>query len=307
MTDIKKIFIHDSEFPLIDSNDVLVGYQTKYPELDPAYIATHCGKSRQETKQWLESLWIKYQPYAEPGFLFSLRKKGGFHSFSWQMYLANVFLDKEFELKPNTGTGPDIQLVMDNRIFWIEAIVTTPGKDESTSGMPADGDIYKSLDPRVARISNALMSKYEKYKEKYLNKICKSDEPLIVAINGTNTQTMFGGRAIEATVFARGNDLFTRNANGSLKGGQYELREKVFINKNGRNVEVATNYFYNDSFKELSAAIYCEQHIINANNFGRTPEGNLFLATNGYAFNPVGSFNVGNLIERLPDGGIIHK
>ena len=200
MTTLEKIFIHDSEFPLTDSDNILAGYHAKYSEFDPVYITTHCGKSRQETRDWLESLWVKYQPYAEPNFLINLRRKGEFHAFSWQMYLANVLMDKGYQVKQNTGIGPDIQVIINDKNYWIEAVVTKPGNAKSTGGMIGSGNIYKSLDPRVARISNALMTKYEKYKEKYLDKCCKPNEPYVIAINGTNTDTMLESRALEAVV-----------------------------------------------------------------------------------------------------------
>ena len=101
--------------------------------------------------------------------------------------------------------------------------------------------------------------------------------------------------------------MFTRNADKKLEGGKYELREKIIVNKDGKDIIVDTNYFCSDEYKEISGVIYCEQHIINANNFGRTPEGNLFFAINGYASNPIENFSIGNMIERLPDGGIKRK
>ncbi|HUT86178.1 MAG TPA: hypothetical protein VMW66_05015 [Elusimicrobiales bacterium] len=235
-----------------------------------------------------------------------MRCLGGFHPFSWQMYLASVFLDKGYTIEKNLGTGPDIQLVIAGRRYWIEAVVTTPGNDEQTKGMPINGDIYRSLDPRVARISNALTKKYNYYKDNYLGKCCNTNEPFIVAINGTNTETMFGGRALEATVYARGNDVFKKTSTGSFSGGFYELRGSVCIQKENRSVMLPTKYFCDDLYKEISGAIYCETHIINANNFGRTPEGNIYLAVNSYAQNPLGIFSIGNMISRV-EGGQINR
>lgn len=302
----EKIFIHD--FPLTSSDGKFKKYIKDNPELDPGYILASCAKDRIKTKKWLESLWKKYEPYAEPNFLKNLRSKknNGFHTFSWQMYLATVLLDNGYELVPNSGIGPDLQIRKNGKNIWIEAVITTPGKDKDINDSPRSGAIYKALDPRVARISNALTKKYKKYREKYLGKICKKNEPFLIAINGNNTDTQFGGRAIEATVYGRGNDVFPMKG-GFLISGFYELRESIEIEKEGRKVKIPTDYFCTSRHKEISAIIYCERHIINANNFGRSPEAELYLAKNSYAKNKLGKFSVGNIIERADDGAITRK
>lgn len=310
MKTFEKVFIHDAEFPLTNSEDDLQRYIKSNPKFDPTYIAAHCGKSRQETRNWIESIWKRYSPYAEPRFLDRLRssaKGNGFHNFSWQMYLASVFLDKGYELEQSSGFGPDISLLINGKRYWIEAVTTTPGYDEKSRGMPSSGDIYQSLDPRVARISNALTKKLGVYKNRYLNKYCKPDEPFVIAINGTNTETMFDGRALEATVYARGNDVLRRAETGSFESGFYELRDSVEILKKGRKVIIGTRYFCDTAYKEISGVIYCEKHIINANNFGRKPEGNLHLAINSYAINPLEFFSVGNITSRGEDGKIFRR
>jgi len=304
MLKYKKIFIHD--FPLTNSNSDLENYTRENLELDRAYILASCAKDRIETKEWLESLWIKYQPYAEPGFLDKLRSKNnsGFHTFSWQMYLATVFLDKGYPLVPNRGVGPDLQVAIDDKNIWVEAIVTTPGNDQTINATPASGDIYKFLDPRIARISNAFTQKYKKYKEKYLGKICSSNEPFIIAINGAYTNSSFGSRAIEATVYGRGNDMYKIKRDNSSSGRFYELKKCIEIKKEEKSVSIPTNYFCTDQYQEVNAIIYCEQNIINANNFGRAPEKELYFTINQNAKNDLSSFAVGNLIKREQNGEI---
>ncbi len=302
----EKIFIHD--FAQITSDDELKKCIKDNPSLDSTYIITCCGKGREETKKWLESLWGRYEKYAEPNFLKNLRsrKNRGFNAFSWQMYLATVLMDNGYELVPNNGKGPDIQVRVNGRNIWIEAIITTPGKNKEVDDSPKSGDIYKALDPRIARISNALTKKYKKYREKYLGNVCSECEPFLIAINGNNTETLFRGRAIEATVYGRGNDVFPMRG-GSSDGMGYELREHIEIEKDARKVRIPTNYFCNNQLKEVSAIIYCETHIINANNFGRSPEAELYFAKNLYTKNKLGKFSVGNIIERASDGAITRK
>lgn len=308
MNEKKKIFIHD--FPLTNSNEKLLEYIQDNPILDPEYITLSCGEMRQETKAWIEALFEKYRRFAESNFLKKLRRKGNFHAFTWQMYLAVVILEKGYSLRPNSGKGPDLQIkIADDKNLWIEATTTTPGADLNTGGLSQSGEIYQALDPRVARISNALTSKYQKYQDKYLGSICREDEPFIIAINGTYTDTMMGDRAAEATVYGRGNDVIKIKSDGSFEGGFYELRESVRVEKEHGLVSVPTNYFCDDSYNAINGIIYCEHHIINANNFGRTPEGNLYFLSNPHAENPIGTdvFSIGKIVYMNKDRQIIRS
>jgi len=293
----EKIFIYDDLFPQINSNEQFDAYKVAHPEFDPEYILEHCYVHRQETRNWLESIWEKYNNYAEPNFLDRLRAVDGFHPFSWQMYLASVILEKNYKLQPNRGLGPDLQIKIGNKNIWMEAVITTPGGDETSAGLPKSGAIYDGLDPRVARISNALTKKYEKYLSKYRGSVCKENEPFIVAINGCNTNTLDAIRAAEATVYGRGNDMLIRAADGTTKGGFYELREAIEIKKESGQAKIQTNYFCNDSFKEISGIIYCEEHVINANNNERTPEDNLYFLLNPFATNKINleEFKIGKV------------
>ncbi|MFH1956116.1 MAG: hypothetical protein ABIJ28_00490 [Patescibacteria group bacterium] len=309
MKNSDEIFIHDKLFPQINSEEQFQGYVKSHPELDPEYILEHCYIDRQNTRNWLESIWGKYHNYAEPNFLKCLKKPGDFHSFTWQMYLASVILEKNYQLQPNKGFGPDLQIRTGNKNIWIEAVRTTPGEDKSTAGLPRSGSIYGNLDPRVVRISNALTKKYKKYMGKYYSSICKEDEPFIVAINGSETKTLNESRAAEAVVYGRGNDILKRMPDRSMKSGFYELREAVVVQKESGQVTIPANYFCNDSYKEISGIIYCEQHVINANNYGRTPEGNLYFLLNPYAKNQIDlkKFNIGKLISMNKNRQIIRE
>ena len=306
MTSTEKIFIHDDIFPRIKCDVEFEVYKKNHPEFDPEYILQHCYVHRQKTRNWLESVWEIYKEYAEPDFLLHLREQDSFHPFSWQMYLASVVLEKGYRLQPNNGIGPDLQIKIDDKNIWIEAVRTTPGNDETAAGLPGSGAIYDGLDPRVARISNALTEKHKKYVEKYCSTVCNENEPFIIAINGSQTNTLNESRAAEATVYGRGNDIIRRMSDGEMKGGFYEPRESFTINKENGQVVIPTNYFCNDSYKEISGIIYCEEHIINAHNNGDTPEDNLYLLLNPYAINPIDpdKLKIGKLIIMNKNGQI---
>jgi hypothetical protein len=277
------------------------------PDYDPVFIRVNCGSDLIKTRKWLEGLWNVYEPYAEPDFLQKLRKpdgkNGGFHAFSWQMYLASVLIGKGYKPEENSGSGPDIQVVLDGKNVWIEAVVTTPGDDINAAGRQGSGDIYENIDPRIARVTNAFTEKYKKY-EKYLEEgVCADDDVCVIAINGSGTETMHAGYAIEAAMYARGNYQASLNSEGL----GYELREKFFIKKDGRDVVIPANYFCDEKYDKISSVIYCQRDIINANNFGRVPEKELFFAINSYAKNKVDDFSIGNVIRRSGDGTIMRE
>lgn len=302
---MEKLFARN--FGMAREKSELQKIQGDNTEYDPAYITASCAFDRQGTKEWLEDLWSKYQPYAEPNFLDKIRKES-FHAHSWSMYIGTVILEKGIGLVPNRGAGPDLQVKFKGGNLWIEAAVTTPGESEEAEGLPQNGSIYEGLDPRVARITNSFTTKYHKFKEKYEGKIVKEDEPFIIAINGTNTVTLMGCRALEAAVFGRGNDSLLMGSNGKFHGGFYEPRKEIGVKKRDdpEPVKIPTDYFCNDSYKEISAAIYCEDYIINSNNYGRKFGENLCTAFNGYAKNKISfdDFPIGKIIIRDEQGGI---
>lgn len=302
-----QVFIHDHLFPSICSEEQFREYIRAHREFDPEYILQHCYGPRKNVRDWIESIWAKYQSYAEPKFLTHLREPNSFHRFTWQLYLASVLLERAHKLIPNTGHGPDLQIKTGDKSVWIEAVATSPGDDISASGLPQSGAIYDALDPRVARITNALTEKYKIYKEKYLNVFCAENEPFIIAINGSETNSLQEARAAEAALYARGNDMIRYRSDGKSQGGFYEPRESVTVKKGDRLVTIDSNYFCNDHYKEISAVIYCEQHIINANGYGRTPENNLYLLLNPYAKNKItlSEFTLGNVTRMTEERQII--
>lgn len=305
----QKIFIHDSLFPQIDSEEQFRDYLKLHPEFDPEYVLQHCYIHRKKTRDWIESIWKEYKNYAEPDFLTHVREPGCFHPFTWQVYLASVILEHKYPLKKNVGSGPDLQIKADGKNIWIEAVVTRPGDDVSSSGLPQSGAIYDALDPRVARISNALTEKHRIYKEKYLGKICDVNDPFIIAINGSETNSMQESRAAEAAVYARGNDVIKFRPDGKSQGGFYEPRETVTVKKKDKLVTIPSNYFCNGDYGEISGILYSEQHIINANSHGRTPEGSLYFLLNPYAKNKIdpAKFCIGKLTRMTPERQIIRE
>jgi hypothetical protein len=305
---MEKLFTKD--FGIARNDSELKKIQENNKEYDPAYVTASCAFDRKKTKEWLEDLWSKYQPYAEPKFLHKIRRES-FHAHSWSMYIGTVLLEKGMRLEPNSGIGPDLQVKFKEGNLWIEAVVTTPGESQESEGLPPNGDIYTGLDPRVARITNSFTKKYHKFKDDYERKIVKENEPFIIAINGTYTATLMGPRAIEAAVFGRGNDSLIRGSNGKFHGGFYEPRKEIGIKKRDdpEPVKIPTDYFCNDSYKEISAAIYCEDHIINSNNYGRKFGENLYTAFNSYAKNKI-SFNdfpIGKAVIRNEQGEIVKQ
>jgi hypothetical protein len=108
-------------------------------------------------------------------------------------------------------------------------------------------------------------------------------------------------RTIKSVVYGRGNDIYDMKTG---KCNSYELKEFITIEKGDKSVVIPSNYFCTDNYNEVNGVIYSERHIINSNNFGRTPEKELFFAINAYAKNDLDTFSIGNVIKRKEDGNI---
>src|SRR4030042_1980756 len=64
--------------------------------VDPFYNRVRDNPDRKEAHDFVEGLWQKYEPYAEPDFLDDARKD--FHAKTWEMYLGCLFKDTGFNL-----------------------------------------------------------------------------------------------------------------------------------------------------------------------------------------------------------------
>jgi hypothetical protein len=86
-----------------------------------------------QLRSFMESLWRKYQPYADSNFRQQIQVD--LHSRFWEMYLACTLLENSIPLS-RMNAGPDIFIEHDVGQIWMEAIAPTTGADTNLDRVP---------------------------------------------------------------------------------------------------------------------------------------------------------------------------
>lgn len=229
-------------------------YKPFKEEFDLAYFCAATIEKRAEHREWIEKLWKNFEPFADKDFLKETRTRA-YHQRTWEMYLANIFLDKGFDLIPfKTSEHPDLGIKIENRTLWVEAI----------AGDRADVPIYKGGyngpidvldDPKVLRITSCLFEKKKKY-DSYLEKgIVSPDDICVIAINGSDFD---GGLSTERLYMKALYGFHAITYNFETKKSGNTSRHELLKN-NGAPVLVAP--FMHESYQNISAVFYCGDHI----------------------------------------------
>ncbi len=141
-----------------------------------------------EERRLLESLWEKYEPYADKQFRVEIASN--FHQRFWEMYLSCTLMDLGIELSPKRKQkGPDVCAKVNNRWVWIEAIAPSGGDGPDAIFKPdlAVGEIHWFMVPDekiILRYIAAIIVKCNRYLT-YLNDgVIKPGDPYIIALNG---------------------------------------------------------------------------------------------------------------------------
>ena len=149
------------------------------------YLAIRDNDLYSDIKEYCMDLWENFTPYADPLFVqeFAIQP----HQRFWEMYLGASLLNQGYHLKKRlSDEGPDIHLIEDDIIIWIEATVAGEGKGvdsvptlkEYTSFVPIPEENI------ILRYANAISEKFKKLKG-YLRKgIVKPSDGYVIGING---------------------------------------------------------------------------------------------------------------------------
>lgn len=136
-----------------------------------------------ETREHCEDLWRDYAQYADKHFLSEFPRR--FHQRWFEMYLTVSLLRTGIGVccpKP----GPDIQVNLNGRNVYVEAVCATigkPNRPDSVPDLPAGRAAAVPMDKYTLRVLSSLWDKAKKI-EKYFQKGCISEQDLVViAIN----------------------------------------------------------------------------------------------------------------------------
>lgn len=218
-------------------------------------------------RDFVEAMWQKYEPYAEPGFLDDAKKD--FHAKTWEMYLGCLFLEYELDLQKKTQKeGPDLHLRRNNRSIWIEA--TAPESGTGANAVPdyRFGEVSdQPVDQIILRLTSAIQEKFKKYKGYIGESIIKLDDFFIIAINGGRIRHAIAEQHIPyvvKSVLPFGNLVLTlRKDSMEIVDSNYEYRDTISTAKGS---PVATNIFENKDYAGISAVLYSWMNIVSRPN-----------------------------------------
>lgn len=245
------------ELPIVSTNQMLDIIKAHYPSIDQYYLASACTEER---KQKFDTLWRNFKPYADSHF--RSQAKTSFHQRSWEMYMANVLLEKRFEIS-SQDEGPDFIV---NKNVYLECIAPTkgnPGRPDSVPPMyiaTKPSEIIAQdvpVDKMILRITQSLKDKaidqYENWKSKQW---FDAQKPFIVAINTGDLEYPQDYIGIPLVIKA----LFGLQYLQISRNGDQSFSWRTMIAK-GKGVPVT--YFAGEEFKFVSAVIFSDKTILN--------------------------------------------
>lgn len=162
---------------------------------DKKYLLVRSDSRFEEQRSFLESLWKKYRPFADPNFKSELASQ--FHPRFWEMYLSCAFLELGFDLLPRKSSyGPDIQIALNNKKVWVEA--TAPDEGNGDDAVPGYSNTSETIEwtrvPEekiILRLTNSFFKKRKSFEEYISSGIVSENDICVIAINGFDIPHIF--------------------------------------------------------------------------------------------------------------------
>lgn len=221
---------------------------------DKYYIATSCIKKRKEK---IDHLWDSFKHYADKHFL--QQYKFDFHPRIWEMYLGCIFLDQNMSIFTNS-TWPDFFI---NNEYYVECVACNEWTGENKVIEVA----YEVLSPidctyhekQLLRITSVIDEKIKKYNNDIEKKIIDPNRPFILALNSAKLWDFQSYGDIPLILQAVIGFQWFQYSNKWKKN--FLHRDKII--KKPTDALIGLNIFENDTFKEISGIIFCDQYVIN--------------------------------------------
>jgi len=149
---------------------------------DPGYKNVRDLQDLQGVRDFVNSLWERYEPYADSHFLKDARNH--FLERFWEMYLAVALLNRGFKLHCTGGEGPEFFVEFDGHRVWLEAIAPGPGTGNDKVLESRLGVVGKVPTEKILlRFTNALDEKRRKYLQAVEKGIVQPSDQYVLAIN----------------------------------------------------------------------------------------------------------------------------
>lgn len=235
---------------------------------DSEYILFATNNRFQEDRDFVESLWSKFSPFADSNFLSAL--KADFHARYWEMYLGNLLLDNGFELnKKNGGSGPDLITSFDKKDVFIEITAATGGVSpdaiERSELKPGEIEFFSVPDEKVVlRYRSSIEYKFNKYETYIKNNLVSVFSPYIIALNGNKvpfSELDDNPPHIIQALFGIGDPYVTFNKNTNKVIGQ-GFAHRPFIKKQNQSA-VQTQIFLDQKYMGITGIIFSRSGLLN--------------------------------------------
>ncbi len=273
----------------------------KYPNISKDYIQT--ALYWEDTRKWYEDHWPKVCKYLDKDFLQRFQMEEEHNARAWEFHVAAVFSDKGLKMEEKIWEyGPDFCIKMpdSDKKLWIEAITCDLGKSDPVEPYPdlQPGKIYSFTGniedinrPRALRITSAIGTKLEKFKE-YVKESHRSgvttNDYLLIAVNGMAIQHNSDPSILfKYAVFGQGPDMYVKApGKEKLEGPFYKPVIKIIKKVGVDNREIPTNFMEMSDFSKISAVLYCGNKISHSWNNNYDPGDDFLFA---YHSNPENS------------------
>lgn len=252
------------DFPIAKNNDDLDRLRKQYPDYDGYYIS--CG-SIPDRKNFFDELYGEFKPYADSNFL--VDAKSNFHQRTWEMYLACVLLGQGCQISSG-DKGPDIKLIVDGKIIWIECVAPQKGENNTENRVPDmkyNGGWQNVPEKQMLfRLRNSIDGKFRIY-EKYISDgVVKKDDIFIIAVNRASLDHLDPGIPLILKVLFSIGYLSLKVKKSSDKKSNKDTKpfwslQKEVPKKNGSMVPM--DFFQNSNHSGISAVIYSKDNVLN--------------------------------------------
>jgi hypothetical protein len=171
-------------------------FATVGDNLDLGYLNLRSRKhqAEREIAETLDSMWARYEPYADPGFVPAFARDP--YARFWEMFLGCAILDAGRALlpaseRPAHGGRPDLCIVETNRRIWIEATAPDhgqPGEDQVPQLVTRSKNAtLEELPARQVqlRITSALWTKTKIFQSYLRDGVIAGNDVYIVAVGAT--------------------------------------------------------------------------------------------------------------------------
>src|SRR3989344_6635142 len=259
----------NQEFREFRRQDELEKLIAEHPHLDPTYIHIASSVWTKKIKDRIEKMWLEYRPYADPEFPEKARVPGEFLGRSWEMTVGCALLGLGYTLQPKRSSfGPDAKIASKSPHIWVESVASSHGTGRDALPQMIYG-VAQSLPKNelLLRFSNAVISKYRKYKEPYLSSgLLKNDEPYVIAVGKGSIQFLDAYPPVALRYLLGIGDLTLLMPLDPQTGArkvteQFFSRQPAVEKKSGEDVLVG--FFDDEANAGISGVIFCENHIMN--------------------------------------------